>query len=59
MIYRIVLTPDAFRNLDQALLFYKNKASLKIAKSYLADYKKTIAVILRTKYFQIFFDNIR
>ncbi|WHF51552.1 type II toxin-antitoxin system RelE/ParE family toxin [Chryseobacterium gotjawalense] len=59
MVYKIVLTPDAERQLDDAVTYYKKVVSTKVAKLFLQDYKKTYMDILKTKYFQFFFEDFR
>jgi len=57
--YKIVVTPDAIENIDNAVIYYKNTASDKVAKSFIDDYKKTFKDIQKTKYFQFFFQDFR
>jgi toxin ParE1/3/4 len=38
MNYKIVLTPDAIKNIDDAIDYYKTVASVKVAKSFIDDY---------------------
>lgn len=59
MSYKIVLTPDAVQNIDDAVDYYKKVVSTKVAKLFVEDYKKSFKDILNTKYFQIFFENFR
>jgi len=59
MNYRVFVTPDALQNLDDAVYYYKNTASAKVASRFLGDYKNTLAKIVETKYFQVFFENFR
>lgn len=40
MIYKIVITPVAKQNIEEATAYYKNKVSTKVAKSFIDDYKK-------------------
>lgn len=53
------MTPDAEKNLDDAVFYYKNFVSRKVAQLFLADYRKTYRDILKTKYFRFFFQNFR
>jgi len=59
MSYKIILTPDAIKNIDDAIEYYKNFASIKVAKSFIDDYKTTFKDIQKTKYFQFFFQEFR
>ncbi|MDI9310897.1 MAG: hypothetical protein QM535_11840 [Limnohabitans sp.] len=59
MTYKVIITPDAIQNIDDALVYYKFKASAKVARDFIEDYRKTLKDIQKTKYFQIFFDDFR
>ena len=59
MRYKIVLTPVAKQNIDDATAYYKNKVSAKVAKLFIDDYRKTFKDILKTKYFRFFFRDFR
>ena len=59
MIYKIVVTPDAIENIENAVNYYKNIASPKVAKLFIDDYRKTFKDIQKTKYFQFFFEDFR
>ena len=59
MNYKIVLTPDAIKNIDDAIDYYKTVASVKVAKSFIDDYKTTFKDIQKVKYFQFFFQEFR
>jgi len=59
MIYKIVVTPDAIENIDNAVYYYKKEVSAHVAKLFIDDYKKTCKDIQKTKYFQFFFENFR
>lgn len=54
-----MVTPDAFLHIENAVIYYKNIASAKVAKSFIDDYKKTFKDIQKTKYFQFYFDEFR
>lgn len=59
MIYKIVITPVAKQNIEDATAYYKNKVSTKVAKSFIDDYKKTFQDIQKTLYFRCFFHHFR
>jgi toxin ParE1/3/4 len=59
MSYKIVLTPVAKQNIDNATAYYKNKVSAKVARLFIDDYKKTFKDILKTRYFRFFFQDFR
>lgn len=59
MNYKIVLTPVAKQNIDEATAYYKNKVSARVAKLFIDDYRKAFKDILKTKYFRFFFQDFR
>lgn len=59
MSYKIVVTPDAVRNIEQAVEYYKNVASANVARMFADDYKNTVKAIRKTKYFRYFFQDFR
>lgn len=59
MAYKIIITPNAVENIEQAVNYYKKIVSIKVAKSFIDDYKKTFKDIQKTKYFQFFFQDFR
>lgn len=59
MSYKIKLTPLATQNIEDSVTYYKNIASKKVAKNFVADFKKTVSIIRETKYFQVFFGGFR
>lgn len=59
MSYKIIVTPDAIQNIDDAIAYYKHKASIKVARNFIEDYRSAFKDIQKTIYFQIFFDNFR
>jgi toxin ParE1/3/4 len=59
MSYKIVVTPDAIKNIENAVNYYKFEVSDKVAKLFINDYQKTFKDIQKTKYFQYFFEDFR
>ncbi len=59
MNYKIVITPVAKQNIEDATAYYKNKISTKVAKSFIDDYKKTFKDIQKSVYFMFFFQHFR
>lgn len=59
MTYKVVITPVAQRNIEEAIVYYKNNASDKVATLFLQDFKLTINAIQKVKYFNFFFENFR
>lgn len=60
MSYKIVVTPNAVQQIDDAIDYYKNKVSIKIAQLFIEDYKRTFQEIQTTLlYFKLFFNEFR
>lgn|SRR5690606_34238241 len=59
MTYKIVITPVAQKHIEDAIVYYKNKASNKVAGMFIDDYKKTFSDIQKVLYFKFFFENFR
>ena len=59
MDFRVHITPVAKTNQKQAVAYYKEKASLKVAQNFLKDYEKTLYKIKQNPYFQIYYKNFR
>ncbi|NLN33128.1 MAG: type II toxin-antitoxin system RelE/ParE family toxin [Flavobacteriaceae bacterium] len=59
MDYKLIITPDAQLQLDEALTYYKNKASKKVARNFLEEYRNTCETILEVLYFQFYFLEFR
>jgi toxin ParE1/3/4 len=59
MAYKIVVTPDAIQNIDDAVYFYKKEFPDRVAKSFINEYKHTFTDIAKTPYFQVFFQDFR
>ena len=59
MDFRVHITPVAKTNQKQAVAYYKENASLKVAQNFLKDYEKTLYKIKQNPYFQIYYKNFR
>jgi plasmid stabilization system protein ParE len=59
MSYKIVITPDAIENIENAVNYYKKEVSTPVAKLFIEDFKETFKDIKKTKYFQFFFKDFR
>lgn len=59
MAYKIIVTPDAIQNIDDAVYFYKKEVSDRVAKKFIDQYKQTFKDILKTPYFKVFFQDFR
>lgn len=54
-----MITPNAVQQIDDAITFYKNNASINIARLFVEEYKKSFSEIQLNRYFRVFFDNFR
>lgn len=59
MSYKIVVTPIARQNIEDATAYYKKKVSAKVAKSFIDDYRKTFKEIQKVAYFRFFFQHFQ
>ena len=59
MSYKLLITPDAETQLDEAVLYYKNRASKRVALDFLSEFKNSCQSILNVIHFQFFFDEFR
>ena len=59
MDFRVQITLVTKTNQKQAVAYYKEKASLKVAQNFLKDYEKTLYKIKQNPYFQIYYKNFR
>lgn len=59
MAYKILVTPAARKQIEEAVAYYMENASKKVALSFLQKYKKTVSEILKTRYFQVFYLDFR
>jgi|SRR5690606_6431458 len=59
MAYKVVVTPGARKQIEEAVTYYMDHASKKVALSFLQKYKKSVSEILKIRYFQIFYFNFR
>jgi|SRR5690606_14343295 len=56
MAYKVVVTPGARKQIEEAVTYYMEHASKKVALSFLPQ-KKSVSEILKIRYFQIFYLN--
>ncbi|KEY19553.1 type II toxin-antitoxin system RelE/ParE family toxin [Kaistella antarctica] len=59
MDFRVQITLVAKTNQKQAVAYYKEKATLKVAQNFLKDYEKTLYKIKQNPYYQIYYKNFR
>lgn len=59
MSYKILISPVAQKHIEEAVFYYKNKVSDKVATMFIDDYKKTFNDIRNVLYFKFFFKNFR
>lgn len=46
MTYKVIVSPFAFQNIENALQYYINNAGKKVAQNFLRDYQKTYNTLL-------------
>ena len=56
MNYKIIVSPLASKNIEDAVIYYVYKASKKVALDFLKDYKKTYKALQTNPFYQ-FHDN--
>lgn len=59
MNFKVVVTPVAKQNIEDATAYYKEKVSAAIAKSFIEEYRKTFIEIQKTLYFRYYFLHFR
>ena len=59
MDYKIRISPIAKANIKDAVSYYKNKASTKVALNFVKDYEQTLQKIKQNPFYQIYYKNFR
>ncbi|MFV8341226.1 type II toxin-antitoxin system RelE/ParE family toxin [Flavobacterium sp. XS2P39] len=59
MSYRIIISPIASKNIENAIEYYIYKASKKVALDFLKDYKKTSKALQTSPFYQFHDNNYR
>ena len=59
MNYKIIVSPIAFKNIEDAVEYYIYKASKKVALDFLKDYKKTYKALQTNPFYQFHDKNYR
>ena len=57
--YKIVISPIAKANIREAITYYKENVSLKIAQSFLKDYEINVEMITKNPFYSIYYKNFR
>jgi toxin ParE1/3/4 len=50
MNYRVIISPNASRNIDDAVEYYKENVSKKVALGFLADFQNTYKALQRNPF---------
>lgn len=53
MNYRIIISPNASKNIDDAVEYYVEHVSKKVALDFLADFQKTYKALQKNPFYQI------
>ena len=59
MIYKIIVSPIASQNIEDAVEYYIYKASKKVASDFLKDYRKTYKALQTNPFYQFHDNNYR
>ncbi|SNB26251.1 putative plasmid stabilization system protein [Flavobacterium psychrophilum] len=59
MNYKIIVSPIASKNIEEALEYYIDKASKKVALDFLKDYRKTYKALQTNPFYQFHDNNYR
>ena len=59
MNYKIIVSPIASKNIEDAVEYYVKEASKKVALDFLADYKKTYKALQKNPFYQFHDNNYR
>lgn len=59
MNYKIIVSPIASKNIEEALEYYISKASKKVALDFLKDYRKTYKALQTNPFYQFHDNNYR
>ena len=59
MNYKIIVSPIAFKNIEDALEYYIDKADKKVASNFLKDYRKTYKALQINPFYQFHDNNYR
>ena len=59
MDYKIRISPIAKANIKDAVSYYKNEVSIKVALNFVKDYEQTLQKIKQNPFYQIYYKNFR
>ena len=59
MAYKIIVSPIAIKNIDNAVSYYANEVSKKVAINFLNDYKKTYKDLQKNPFYPFHDSNYR
>ena len=59
MNFKIIISPEARNNLTNALKYYNENASLKVARNFVNDYKRVLNVLKHNPYFRVYYKDFR
>jgi toxin ParE1/3/4 len=59
MAYKIIVSPIAIKNIDNAVTYYANEVSKKVALDFLNDYKKTYKDLQKNPFYPFHDSNYR
>ncbi len=59
MAYNLLITPEASKQVEQAVEYYSEYVSKKVALDFLKDYRRAVSEIVKVRYFQLFYLDFR
>ena len=59
MAYKLNISPIARMNVRQAVIYYKENVSIKIAQNFIKNYELSLKKIKQNPFFQVYYNNFR
>lgn len=59
MAFKVIISDEAKLDLENSYLYYREKASKKVADNFIKDFRKSIKIISDNPYFKIWFEEFR
>jgi len=59
MAFKVIISPVAKSNVKDAVKYYKDEVSIKVAQKFIEDYEQTVKRIRQNPYFKIYYKDFR
>ncbi|HAR74315.1 MAG TPA: plasmid stabilization protein [Flavobacteriaceae bacterium] len=59
MVYKVSISPIAKANIREAITYYKENATLKVAQSFLKDYEINVEMIRQNPFYNVYYKKFR